>query len=159
MPLSKLMLGAAKITLDAVFKASAVDIRVHDVERVPAASVIYVVNHFTRMETAFLPYIIFKHTGKHALSLAHHSFFKGKLQKFLQKMGAVSTKDPDRDLVLTNAMLTGNMSLIIFPEGTRVQPGKTVRYKQGGASLAVRCQAPVIPIAHNAGECWPRVWP
>lgn len=45
---------------------------------------------------------------------------------------------------------------LLFPEGTRVQPGKTVRYKQGGASLAVRCQAPVIPIAHNAGECWPR---
>ncbi len=45
---------------------------------------------------------------------------------------------------------------ILFPEGTRVQPGKKVRYKQGGASLAVRCQAPVIPIAHNAGECWPR---
>lgn len=45
---------------------------------------------------------------------------------------------------------------ILFPEGTRVQPGKKVRYKQGGASLAVRCQVPVIPIAHNAGECWPR---
>lgn len=45
---------------------------------------------------------------------------------------------------------------LLFPEGTRVQPGKSVRYKQGGASLAVRCQAPVIPIAHNAGECWPR---
>ncbi len=126
MQLSKLMLGAAKITLDAVFKASAADIRVHDVERVPAASVIYVVNHFTRMETAFLPYIIFKHTGKHALSLAHHSFFKGKLQKFLQKMGAVSTKDPDRDLVLTNAMLTGNMSLIIFPEGQMIKDKKLI---------------------------------
>ena len=45
---------------------------------------------------------------------------------------------------------------ILFPEGTRVAPGKTVRYKQGGAALATRCQVPVIPIAHNAGECWPR---
>ncbi|HPS56803.1 MAG TPA: alpha/beta fold hydrolase [Spirochaetota bacterium] len=126
MALSRFMLGAAKITLDAVFKASAADIRVHNVERIPAASVIYVVNHFTRMETAFLPYIIFKHTGKHALSLAHHSFFKGKLEKFLHKMGAVSTKDPDRDLVLTNAMLTGNMSLIIFPEGQMIKDKKLI---------------------------------
>lgn len=126
MPLSKFMLGAAKITLDAVFKASAADIRVHDVEKIPAASVIYVVNHFTRMETAFLPYIIFKHTGKHALSLAHHSFFKGKLASFLQKMGAVSTRDPDRDIVLTNAMLTGNMSLIIFPEGQMIKDKKLI---------------------------------
>ena len=45
---------------------------------------------------------------------------------------------------------------LLFPEGTRVLPGQSVRYKQGGASLAVRCKAPVIPIAHNAGECWPR---
>lgn len=45
---------------------------------------------------------------------------------------------------------------ILFPEGTRVAPGKSKRYKQGGAALATRCQVPVIPIAHNAGECWPR---
>lgn len=45
---------------------------------------------------------------------------------------------------------------LLFPEGTRVAPGKSLRYKQGGASLATRCAVPVIPIAHNAGECWPR---
>lgn len=45
---------------------------------------------------------------------------------------------------------------LLFPEGTRVAPGSSVRYKQGGAVLATRCQVPVIPIAHNAGECWPR---
>jgi 1-acyl-sn-glycerol-3-phosphate acyltransferase len=26
----------------------------------------------------------------------------------------------------------------------------------GGALLATRTGAPIIPIAHNAGECWPR---
>lgn len=45
---------------------------------------------------------------------------------------------------------------LLFPEGTRIAPGKKGRYKQGGAVLAVRCGVPVIPIAHNAGECWPR---
>ncbi|NLY27134.1 MAG: 1-acyl-sn-glycerol-3-phosphate acyltransferase [Alcaligenaceae bacterium] len=45
---------------------------------------------------------------------------------------------------------------ILFPEGTRIAPGKTGRYKMGGALLASRTQTPVIPIAHNAGECWPR---
>lgn len=43
---------------------------------------------------------------------------------------------------------------ILFPEGTRVPPGQTVRFKLGGARLAVECQADVIPIALNAGECW-----
>jgi 1-acyl-sn-glycerol-3-phosphate acyltransferase len=45
---------------------------------------------------------------------------------------------------------------ILFPEGTRITPGKTGRFKMGGALLATRTGAPIIPIAHNAGECWPR---
>jgi 1-acyl-sn-glycerol-3-phosphate acyltransferase len=45
---------------------------------------------------------------------------------------------------------------ILFPEGTRMLPGKTGRYKSGGALLATRTQTPIIPVAHNAGECWPR---
>ena len=45
---------------------------------------------------------------------------------------------------------------LLFPEGTRMAPGKTGRYKMGGALLAEATGAPIIPIAHNAGECWPR---
>jgi 1-acyl-sn-glycerol-3-phosphate acyltransferase len=44
----------------------------------------------------------------------------------------------------------------IFPEGTRVAPGKRGRYGIGGALLATRTGAPILPIAHNAGEFWPR---
>lgn len=45
---------------------------------------------------------------------------------------------------------------LLFPEGTRMAPGTEGRYKMGGALLATRTGAPVVPIAHNAGECWPR---
>ena len=45
---------------------------------------------------------------------------------------------------------------LLFPEGTRIAPGKMGRFKMGGAILATRTGAPVIPIAHNAGELWPR---
>ena len=45
---------------------------------------------------------------------------------------------------------------LLFPEGTRTAPGAITRYKMGGALLAAATDAPVIPIAHNAGECWPR---
>lgn len=45
---------------------------------------------------------------------------------------------------------------ILFPEGTRVAPGKMGRFKMGGALLAQRCNVPVIPVAHNAGDFWPR---
>ncbi len=45
---------------------------------------------------------------------------------------------------------------ILFPEGTRVPVGQTGRYKLGGARLAVRTRAPVLPVAVNAGSCWAR---
>ncbi len=48
------------------------------------------------------------------------------------------------------------MWISIFPEGTRIPPGKAGRYGIGGALLATRTGAPVLPIAHNAGEFWGR---
>jgi 1-acyl-sn-glycerol-3-phosphate acyltransferase len=44
----------------------------------------------------------------------------------------------------------------IFPEGTRVAPGLKKRYKGGGAHLAAQAGVAVVPVAHNAGEFWPR---
>ena len=46
--------------------------------------------------------------------------------------------------------------IVIFPEGTRVAPGKKRRFQQGGAWLAAHSGAPVVPVAHNAGRVWPR---
>jgi len=46
--------------------------------------------------------------------------------------------------------------VIVFPEGTRMAPGERGRYNPGGAMLAVRAKAGVLPVAHNAGEFWPR---
>ncbi len=52
--------------------------------------------------------------------------------------------------------LAAGLWVILFPEGTRVAPGKKGRYKIGGAVLAERSGYPIIPVAHNAGEYWPR---
>ncbi|MCS6944806.1 MAG: lysophospholipid acyltransferase family protein [Sutterellaceae bacterium] len=46
--------------------------------------------------------------------------------------------------------------IVIFPEGTRTPPGSSRRYKSGGARLSVRTGTPVVPIALNSGEVWPR---
>lgn len=52
--------------------------------------------------------------------------------------------------------LQKGFSVVVFPEGTRVAPGLRRRYKPGGAHLAVKSGAPVVPVAHNAGELWAR---
>ncbi len=46
--------------------------------------------------------------------------------------------------------------VVVFPEGTRVAPGRRLRYRLGGAVLAEETGYPVVPVAHNAGEYWPR---
>jgi 1-acyl-sn-glycerol-3-phosphate acyltransferase len=46
--------------------------------------------------------------------------------------------------------------IVIFPEGTRIAPGKRGRYHVGGAWLASQTGATVVPIAHNAGTVWGR---
>jgi 1-acyl-sn-glycerol-3-phosphate acyltransferase len=46
--------------------------------------------------------------------------------------------------------------VMIFPEGTRIPPGEKGRYKIGGAKLAETTGYPVIPVAHNSGEFWPK---
>ncbi len=46
--------------------------------------------------------------------------------------------------------------VIIFPEGTRVAPGEKRRYAGSGGMLAERAGVPAVPVAHNAGEFWPR---
>jgi 1-acyl-sn-glycerol-3-phosphate acyltransferase len=46
--------------------------------------------------------------------------------------------------------------VIIFPEGTRMPAGETRRYGVGGALLAKRSGRMIIPVAHNAGDFWPR---
>lgn len=52
--------------------------------------------------------------------------------------------------------LTGGQWIIMFPEGTRIPVGQRGKYKGGGARLAVETNTPVIPIAMNSGEYWPK---
>ncbi len=44
--------------------------------------------------------------------------------------------------------------IVIFPEGTRIDPGKKGRYGIGGAWLATNTGVSVVPVAHNAGILW-----
>lgn len=51
--------------------------------------------------------------------------------------------------------LARGLWVVVFPQGTRVAPSTKVRYKIGGAALAARTGAWVVPVAHNSGRYWP----
>ena len=47
-------------------------------------------------------------------------------------------------------------SMLIFPQGTRVTPGKEKPYEIGVFSLYQATGLPVVPVALNSGHVWPR---
>jgi len=53
-------------------------------------------------------------------------------------------------------LLADGIWITVFPEGTRVPTGQTKKYGVSGAALARDVQCPILPVAHNAGDLWPR---
>jgi len=51
--------------------------------------------------------------------------------------------------------LDDGFSVLVFPEGTRVEPGSEKKYSAGGAELAIASGRMIVPLAHNAGLFWP----
>lgn len=54
------------------------------------------------------------------------------------------------------AALQNGRCVVIFPEGTRMPPGETRRYGMSSVLLAQKAGCVVVPVAHNAGDYWPR---
>jgi 1-acyl-sn-glycerol-3-phosphate acyltransferase len=46
--------------------------------------------------------------------------------------------------------------IIIFPEGTRADPGEQLPLQPGVAALASRTRLPVVPVMTDSGRCWGR---
>jgi esterase/lipase/1-acyl-sn-glycerol-3-phosphate acyltransferase len=154
MNISNSLIKIIEVALDTLIKISGTDIHLHGSENVPNHPVLYVINHFTRLETILMPYIIIKISKKYPVSLADHSFFNGELSTFMDKVGAISTTDPNRDNILINALLTDCHPVIIFPEGQMIkdkkiiEKGKYIVYNAGlrrpphlgAAQIALRTQ-------------------
>jgi esterase/lipase/1-acyl-sn-glycerol-3-phosphate acyltransferase len=114
------------LAIKALSNLSKARIRLHGRENIPDGSLIFVINHFTRIETLLMPYVIHQLTRLPVWSLADAEFFRGPFSRFLEQVGAVSTQNPERDRLIVKTLLAGEANWIIFPEGGMVKNMKVM---------------------------------
>ena len=119
------------------------------IERSRAA--VYAVNHTSNVE----PPIIFDML--HELFPRLRILYKAELRKLPVLVRAfdlagfipLERANPEQSLPAidraADALREGN-SFLIFPEGTRSRTGELLPFKKGGLILAIKAQAPVVPI-------------
>ena len=129
--------------------------RVRGREHVPAnQAVVFCSNHESNVD----PPVLFQ-----ALHKRLHVLFKAELTK-LPVLGAVmvaggfvpverdrreaSMASIDR---AASSIRAGN-SFLIFPEGTRSKTSQLLPFKKGGFIMAIKAQAPIVPVAVSGGR-------
>jgi len=133
-----------------------VNYRIEGAHHLPDSPAIFVCNHQSYWEsialTALIPHInvitkagamdipVFGWGLRHAPMIPVHRELRGlNLRRIVRQA---------RDA------LAEGRSVLLFPEGTRVQPGATRPYLRGLALLYEQCGVPIIPVVHNAGLFW-----
>ena len=51
--------------------------------------------------------------------------------------------------------IEAGLSVLYFPEGTRMPVGEIGRFSRTGIEVAAKTETSIIPIVHNSAECWP----
>ena len=118
---------------------------------------VYLSNHQSSWETLLFFTLIFPISPILKMELFRIPFWGWALR--LTKPIAIDRSKPKkaaRALLAqgTQRLREGN-SIIVFPEGTRSEPGSIRKFSRGGSSLAAAAEVPIVPIVHNAGYAWP----
>lgn len=128
-------------------------------ENIPAEASVALIKHTTAMETYWQIAALPPQTWVLKRELVLIPLFGwgvGLVMKPItvdRKAGAVMVKDV---IAQGRNRIERGLWVTIFPEGTRMPPGETRRYGVSGAAIAVETGCPVVPVAHNAGDFWPK---
>ena len=134
-----------------------VSCKIEGIEHLNRSPSIYLSNHQSSFEAILLYQLIHPVSPIIKRELLQIPFWGWALR--LSKPIAIDRSKPRkaaRSLIAQGeVMLRHGNSVIIFPEGSRSEPGVVGRYSRGGCALAAASQVPIVPIVHNAGYKWP----
>ena len=130
---------------------------VKGIENISDNPAVYLSNHQSSWETLLFYKLIYPLAPILKKELMNIPFWGWALR--LTKPIAIDRSRPREagKSLLTQGVqrLKSGSSVIVFPEGTRAEPGTINRFSRSGATLAQAANVPVIPIVHNAGYAWP----
>ncbi len=138
-----------------------IEYRFEGLENLPAGNHVMIANHQSEWETIIL------HTLKPPLctvlkqELLNIPIFGWGLRliKPIPLDRSQPAKMLRKVLKVGGERLEEGLSVLIFPEGTRVPPGQRKSFSKSAAMIACKAGVPLIAVAHNAGEHWdPKNW-
>lgn len=148
----------ADITLWTLQKCCRLDWRFEGLQNLPPGPAIVMCKHQSAWETMALQTVIPAHTWILKRELLWLPLFGWGLA--LMKPVAIDRGAGMRAMKTViregRKRLEEGIWLVVFPEGTRTAPGEKRKYHPGGGLLAEKTACPIVPVAHNAGQYWPR---
>jgi 1-acyl-sn-glycerol-3-phosphate acyltransferase len=150
--------GWTRLNLWWLKKTCRLDHRIHGLENLPSRNAVILCKHQSAWETMALQSIFPPQVYVLKRELLWIPFFGWGLS-LLDPIAIdrkAGRKALQQLLVQGTQRLKAGRWVVVYPEGTRVQPGQKGTYSIGGAWLAAHSGYPVVPVAHNAGEFWPK---
>jgi len=141
------------------------DCKVHGLENIPAHGCIVMSKHQSTFETLYLSGVLgdFAFVAKRSLTLIPIFGWCIYLLKFILIDRKSGRSAINQMIVQSKEYIANGTHVVVFPEGTRMPVNAPANYRSGGARVAIAIEADILPIAHNAGEFWPRMgfikWP
>jgi len=103
---------------------------------------IVIANHPSLIDVVILVSLI-----PNSVCVVKSSLFKNFfIRKVINKIYLSNTMQPDEFISRGRDVLAQGYNIVVFPEGTRTVPGKTVRLHRGFAYLQIETNADILPI-------------
>lgn len=134
---------------------SGIRFRVAGAENIPRdRAAVYCSNHQSNVD----PPVVFE-----ALHPRLHILFKAELNRIpllaraFRHGGFIPIERRNKESAMRSieagaASIRSGNSFLIFPEGTRSKTGELLPFKKGGFMMAIRAQAPIVPVAVQGGR-------